>query len=81
MDRTRASRPGRDRDEEAEMYRWYWFRKLQLGETDLEEPGAAPREAPEGTVARPADPVDAPGGVRRTPGDGRARHGDVEEAA
>ena len=20
------------------MYRWYWFRKLQLGETDLEEP-------------------------------------------
>jgi len=23
------------------MYRWYWFRKLQLGETDLEEPRPA----------------------------------------
>jgi hypothetical protein len=29
------------------MYRWYWFRKLQLGETDVEEPAPGSEPAVE----------------------------------
>lgn len=28
------------------MYRWYWFRRLQLGETEVAPPGAASGDGP-----------------------------------
>lgn len=56
------------------MYRWYWFRKLQLGETDLEEPRpAAPGAAKE--IERTVFPS------RATARDGRVRGEDGEGAA
>jgi hypothetical protein len=58
------------------MYRWYWFRKLQLGETHLEEP----RSAPAGAAAEPgraAAPRRAAAGDARVGGE----RADVAHAA
>ena len=59
------------------MYRWYWFRKLQLGETDLEEPGTGRDDA---SGVDPGDRARS-GGTRRHHRSAAERGADLEEAA
>jgi hypothetical protein len=54
------------------MYRWYWFRKLQLGDTEVE----APRWRPDAGPARASREDGAPDA-----GDDGRRGVEMEDAA